>query len=100
MVDRMLEALRSEAVIVIDGPAAQSPLLPGLIAALRPGQPVMTSAESEGTTLGAGVLALMKGTGRLPRFVSALNPRNAISLPGLRAYRDRWLDLIAQDSCL
>ncbi|MGA0543083.1 FGGY family carbohydrate kinase [Neotabrizicola sp. VNH66] len=97
MVDRMLEALRSTATVIIDGPAAQSPLVPGLIAALRPGQPVMTSAQSEGTVLGAGVLARMKGTGQLPQFPSALIPQAALNLPGLHAYRDRWLHLTQQD---
>lgn len=97
MVDRMLDALRSTATILIDGPAAQGALVPGLIAALRPGQPVLTSAQSEGTTLGAGVLARMKGTGRLPQLAAELVPHAPLPLPGLHSYRDRWLDLIRQD---
>ncbi|MCU0905208.1 MAG: FGGY family carbohydrate kinase [Tabrizicola sp.] len=98
MVDRMLDSLRSGATILIDGPAAQSPLIPGLIAALRPGQPVLTSAQSEGTTLGAGVLARMKGTGQLPRLATTLIPQQALTLAGLHSYRDRWLELILQDT--
>ncbi len=97
MVDRMLDSLRSGATILIDGPAAQSPLIPGLIAALRQGQPVLTSAHSEGTTLGAGVLAQTKGTGQLPQLASALIPQPALLLTGLHSYRDRWLDLVQQD---
>ena len=100
MVDQMLGSLRSGATILIDGPAAQSPLIPGLIAALRPSQPVLTSAQSEGTTLGAGVLARMKGTGQLPHLASALIPQPALALNSLHSYRDRWLDIIRQDPAI
>lgn len=98
MVDRMLDVLRSKAVIIVDGPAAQNPLMLGLIAALRPGQQVMASQLSEGTTLGAGVLALMKGSGTLPRIETTLVPCAASKVPGLERYRENWINLIEQDS--
>jgi sugar (pentulose or hexulose) kinase len=97
MVDRMLEALRSRSTIIVDGPAARNPLLLGLIGALRPGQPVMASDSNEGTTLGAGLLGLMTGTGRVPKWISPLTPCPALRIEAIEEYRARWLDLIAKD---
>jgi len=98
MVDRMLDALRSKAAIIVDGPAAQNPLMLGLLAALRPGQQVMASQASEGTMLGAGLLALMKGHGVLPRITTSLTPCPASAVQGLAHYREKWIEIIKQDS--
>lgn len=97
MVDRMLDGLRSKSSIILDGPAARNTLLMGLIGALRSVQPVYASELSEGTTLGAGVLAQMKTHGQLPKLDIGLARQTPLELPGLEAYRHRWMTLIKED---
>jgi sugar (pentulose or hexulose) kinase len=83
-----LDLMRSENPIVVDGSFAENPLFCGLLAALRPGQPVVVSSEREGTALGAG---LLWGWAERPAPVPLeLRPVGPLEVTGLHAYADRW----------
>lgn len=57
MVDLQLDWLESRQAIHLEGSFSKNPFIPALLAALRPQQPVFTSSEASGTTLGAFYLA-------------------------------------------
>ncbi|MCB1329188.1 MAG: hypothetical protein KDK28_06990 [Maritimibacter sp.] len=98
MADEVLDALRSTGTIIIDGPVAGNPVLTSLIAQLRAPQPVVISDANEGTALGAGVLGLMKGNGRVPRVPIRLSPVAASGFRGLANYRSAWLRRIDEET--
>lgn len=88
VVDVMLDLLGHAGTLVLDGPLADNPLFPGLLAALRSGSPVVRAEAGEGSVCGA--LALVRGL----RGAAAAQPEPAIVQPieiaGLAPYRDEW----------
>lgn len=91
MCDQSLDAIGSRARIIIDGPFAENPVFLAILAALRPGQPVLASDLRDGTTAGAAVLALMEGSGKLPQIGLNLRPVTPAKIEGLERYRADWL---------
>jgi len=88
MTDVGLDLMRSENPIVIDGSFADNLLFCGLMAALRPGQPVAVSSEREGTALGAGLL--WGWSERQAPVALDLHPVAPLEVAGLEAYTERW----------
>ena len=88
MTDLSLDLIGSANPIVVDGGLARSDLFPALLAALRPGQPVLASANAEGSALGAARLVFdaigVPATRDPGRRVAPAG------LPGLADYRARW----------
>lgn len=91
MVDYELEMLGSEGDLVVEGAWLRNPLLCGLLAQLRPGQPVLLSADETGTVSGAAQLALGLATA-----MPTLLPAQATGLQGLAQYRQQWRQLVKQ----
>jgi sugar (pentulose or hexulose) kinase len=85
MSDVDLDLLDSRGDVIIDGSLADNHLFAGLLAALRPGQKISVSTESEGTALGAALLWGWPTSNRL-RLSSAA----AIAIDGLRDYALAW----------
>jgi sugar (pentulose or hexulose) kinase len=92
MCDQSLDAIGSKARIIIDGPFAENPVFLAILAALRPQQQVLASDLRDGTTVGAAVLALMAGNGRLPQIGLNLRPTMPAKISGLDRYRKAWLE--------
>jgi sugar (pentulose or hexulose) kinase len=83
-----LDLLRSRGQVIIDGAFADNRLFAGLLAALRPGQPVAVSSGRQGAALGA---ALLWGwTARSAPVPLELTPVVAPRLAGLAGYERRW----------
>lgn len=83
-----LDLLCSRAEIVIDGALVDDPLFAGLIAALRPDQPVAVSKERAGVAVGA---ALLWGWSERAAPVRLdLAPVVGLRVRGLAAYTRRW----------
>jgi sugar (pentulose or hexulose) kinase len=74
--------------VIVDGGVAANPLFAPLLAALRPGDRVETSAESDGSAIGAALL-WARNQGHAATRVP-LRPAAPLTLPGLAAYADRW----------
>lgn len=91
MCDQSLDAIGSKGRIIIDGPFAENPVFLAILAALRPRQQVLASDLRDGTTVGAAVLALMEGNGKLPQIALTLRPVAPARLKGLERYRQDWL---------
>jgi sugar (pentulose or hexulose) kinase len=91
MTDLSLDLIRSTNDIVIDGGLVKTGLFAGLLAALRPGQVVLTSANPEGSAYGAAALAFEQ-VGLSP-FSSECRAAEPLVVEGLAAYRDRWTAL-------
>lgn len=91
MCDQSLDAIGSTAKIIIDGPFAENPVFLAILAALRPQQQVLASDLRDGTTVGAAVLALMEGNGKLPQIGLTLRPVTPAKIDGLDRYRQEWL---------
>jgi sugar (pentulose or hexulose) kinase len=88
MANACLDLLRSRGPVIIDGPFADDPLFTGLLAALRPGQPVALSTERHGAACGA---ALLWGwSGRTAPAPLQLSPVTAPRIAGLAPYERRW----------
>ncbi len=68
----------------------------GVLATLRPTQPVLASDLRDGTAAGAAVLALMEGSGRLPHIALSLRPVSPVALAGLGQFRKDWLSASMQ----
>ncbi len=90
MAAEALDAVGSRSPIVVDGPFARNDLFCGLLAALRPGQPVSASLLQEGTAAGAAVLALMSPAGAPPRLEIALKAQAPAHLADLPRYHATW----------
>jgi hypothetical protein len=88
--DYCLDALRSGGPIAVEGSFTANPFFGPLLAALRPQQPVTYSDDASGTTCGGWMLRYRDATpaGSATDIVAA-------SLPGLDAYRRRWLAMLA-----
>ena len=83
-----LDLLRSRTEVVIDGALAEDRLFTGVLAALRPGQPVAVSNERHGAGLGAALLwGWSERTAPVPLDLS---PVAAARIAGLSAYERRW----------
>lgn len=87
MASESLDAIGSRNMIVIDGGFADRPWFAELMAALRPGQPVQVSSETEGTSIGAASL-LSRDHG--PRWPAPLRPVDPPPFPALTAYAEEW----------
>jgi sugar (pentulose or hexulose) kinase len=88
MANVCLDLLRSRGQVIIDGVFADNQLFAGLLAALRPGQPVAVSFERQGPAQGA---ALLWGwTERSAPVPLDLTVVVAPRLPGLAGYERRW----------
>ncbi|WP_162916966.1 FGGY-family carbohydrate kinase [Dongia deserti] len=90
MTDLMLDVLTARGPIILDGPFATNNVYIAALAALRPESPVLPSAETQGTSLGAALLADPNWPASLP--VAALRPAVDIT-----AYRTRWRMLSGAD---
>ena len=86
-----LDLLEARGRVIVDGGVAANPLFAPLLAALRPGDRVETSAESDGSAIGAALL-WARNQGRAAAPVP-LRPAAALTLPGLAAYAERWRTL-------
>lgn len=87
-----LDLLGSKGKVIVDGSFADNRLFIGLLAALRPHQPITISKAKDGTALGA---ALLWGW---PRTVTLdLEPAVAIDVEGLAAYATAWRQRIAME---
>jgi sugar (pentulose or hexulose) kinase len=88
MVSESLDAIRSNADIIVDGPFSQNEVFLSLLAALRPGQRVSASNLKDGTAAGAACLALMPD-GTLPR-IEIETRQIAPAAIDLARYKARW----------
>lgn len=93
MSDLMLDVLSACGPIILDGPFATNDVYVAALAALRPESPVMPSAETQGTSLGAALLADANSSAELPDVVS----RPPLDLA---SYRARWRTLSGADRVL
>jgi L-fuculokinase len=88
MASACLDLLRSHGQVIIDGAFADNRLFTGLLAALRPGQPVAVASERQGAALGAALLwGWSERTAPAPLD---LTPVAAPRIVGLAAYERRW----------
>jgi sugar (pentulose or hexulose) kinase len=95
MTDLSLDLMRSANPIVIDGGLVKTGLFAALLAQLRPGQSVFTSANAEGSAFGAAALVFDQ-IGSSP-FVDETIRAAPHDVFGLEAYRDAWRALIEID---
>ena len=93
MTDLLLDVLSARGSIIVDGPFATNDVYIAALAALRPESPVLPSAETQGTSLGAAQLADPRWLAELP----AAAPPAAIDLA---PYRARWRTLSGADRVL
>ncbi|MES2898200.1 MAG: FGGY family carbohydrate kinase [Pseudomonadota bacterium] len=85
MCDYCLDALDASGAVAVEGSLTGNPWFAGLLAALRPAQPVLVSDDTSGTTHGGWLLhrgAATRGNAR--------PPAEALHLAGLHAYKARW----------
>jgi len=88
MADVGLELLGSRQQVIVDGGFADNRLFLGLLAALRPEQPVAASPERAGTAIGA---ALLWGWAERAATVPLeLLPARPLRARGLAGYARRW----------
>jgi sugar (pentulose or hexulose) kinase len=83
-----LDLLDTRAQVIVDGSFADTPLFAALLAALRPGQPVLLSRERNGTALGAALL--VGWAERTQPAPLALRPVEPARIAGLRSYAEDW----------
>ncbi|MBV9076323.1 MAG: carbohydrate kinase, partial [Methylobacteriaceae bacterium] len=92
--DACLDALGSRGPIVIDGGLAANGSFAGLLAALRPGEPVAASRSGDGTAIGAGLLwRRFERTQPVP--IPDLVAAEPLALPSLPDAATRWRRLAA-----
>ncbi|UEM25019.1 hypothetical protein JL100_033570 (plasmid) [Skermanella mucosa] len=95
LTDGCLDALRSDGLAVLDGALASDPLYSGLVSSLRrsrhPGGQTLLNSEARGAAAGAALLA--DHVRRTAPVQVCFEKPPSLDLPGLRAYRSRWLDL-------
>jgi sugar (pentulose or hexulose) kinase len=88
MASASLDLLRSDNRLIVDGGFVDDPLFALLLAALRPRQPVVLSAEREGTAIGAALLwRWSERDGPAPLDLKQVP---AVEIRGLAAYAERW----------
>jgi sugar (pentulose or hexulose) kinase len=88
----VLDQLRSNNQIILDGGLARNQALLGTLAALRPAQSVSYNVAAEGTAMGAAALAL-EAHGTREIFKPQIEATTALPLKGLEAYRKLWREL-------
>jgi sugar (pentulose or hexulose) kinase len=88
MTDLSLDLIGSSNPIVIDGGLVKTGLYAAVLAALRPGQTVHSSATAEGSAFGAAAL-VFEQFGKSP-FKNACTVSSPATIVGLEAYRDLW----------
>lgn len=88
MTDLSLDLIQSGNPIVIDGGLVKAGIFAGLLAALRPGQKVLASANAEGSAFGAAALAFER-LGLKP-FSNDCETAAPLDIPGLTNYRAAW----------
>ena len=87
----MLAKLGATGPVIIEGSFHRNAAFCGLLAALRPGQPIHATDDPSGTARGAWLLARWD---ERPGWPNALAPpMPPWSVAGLARYRARWLDL-------
>jgi sugar (pentulose or hexulose) kinase len=92
MTDHSLDLIRSDNTIVIDGGLVKSGHFAGLLASLRPGQAVYTSANAEGSAFGAAALVFEQfGENPFSNETEIAAPSDVF---GMEAYKKGWVDLI------
>jgi L-fuculokinase len=89
MTDYCLDKLKASGAVAVEGSFTGNPHFAPLLAALRPGRQVLVSDDASGTTCGGWMLH--RGDDAPALDAAAADPLN---LPGLAAYRDRWLALL------
>lgn len=95
MLDFELDLLRAEGDIFLEGAFLKNRLLLDVLAALRPEQALYMSLDTTGTAKGAAYLAGFQGGAEL-----AIEKCAAISLNGLREYRNSWRKVVDKDTAL
>ncbi len=88
MTDLDLTLLASDDPVIIDGGFAHNRLYAGILAALRPGQPVMTSIVDQGTAHGAALL--WRWPERQAPVAIDLAQIPPLPLAGLQPYAAAW----------
>jgi sugar (pentulose or hexulose) kinase len=88
MTDLSLDLIGSKNTIVIDGGLVKTGLYSAILAALRPGQTVHTSANAEGSAFGAAAL-VFDAIGSNP-FVNDCTVAEPATVGDLNAYRQAW----------
>ena len=83
-----LDLLEARGRVIVDGGVAANPLFAPLLAALRPGDRVETSTESDGSAIGAALLWARNQGLAVPAV--PLRPAAPLELPGLAAYAEWW----------
>ena len=95
MCDVTLDLVRSDNLILVDGGLLRTKLFGGLLAALRPGQPVLGNLLTDGSALGAAALAF-EDIGIQP-IRARPQPVTPTQFAGLAQYRDTWRALTEAD---
>ena len=85
-----LDLLESSGEVIVDGSFAGNPLFAGLLAALRPNQPIVVSDECDGTALGAASLWGWSKRGMGPKGPGRSQPVRALTVDGLEHYARAW----------
>jgi hypothetical protein len=88
--DYCLDALGAAGPIAVEGSFTANPCFGALLATLRPQQEVIYSDDASGTTCGGWLLRYRDG---VPPGTSTRI--EALALPGLDAYRQRWLEAVS-----
>lgn len=89
MTDLCLDLLGARGDVVFEGPFAASPLIPAILAALRPEAPVYRSQDRAGTIGGACLLAHPE-TAPAPRLDRVAPPAEAALVARLIEHRRLW----------
>ncbi|UEM06971.1 hypothetical protein JL101_031320 (plasmid) [Skermanella rosea] len=94
LTDGCLDALGSDGLAVLDGTLAHDPLYSGLVSCLRrsrhPDGQTLLNTDARGSAAGAALLA--DHVRRAAPVPISLEKPPSLHVPGLRAYRSRWLD--------
>ncbi|MEZ2128745.1 MULTISPECIES: FGGY-family carbohydrate kinase [unclassified Sinorhizobium] len=91
MTDLSLDLIQSANSIVIDGGLVKTGIFAGLLAALRPGQKVLASANAEGSAFGAAALAFER-LGLKP-FSNDCETAAPLEIADLQDYRAVWREM-------
>ncbi|MBC3765475.1 hypothetical protein H8B19_06270 [Neptunicella marina] len=91
MIDYELTLLGAHNDIVLGSSAVKNPLLCALLAQLRPSQKVLLSGDLATTVIGAW--SLTRWHQDVPESLQTFSQASALSLRGLIAYRDNWVQL-------
>ncbi len=90
-VDAMLDKLGATGPVIVEGSFHRNAAFCGLLAALRPGQPIHATDDPSGTARGAWLLARWDERPNWPNALAA--PVTPWPVTGLAAYRTCWLHL-------